>query len=355
MSAKSRDLNLDLIRSIAVCSVLSLHFFLNTEFYKTPVAGTRMFIMTIMRSFFMVAVPFFLLLTGYLVNKKTLSFKYYKGILYPVGIYLLTSIINILYEVLILNDSMSFKTAILSLLNFKAVRYAWYIEMYMGLFLLIPFLNLIYNGLKSHKQKLVLIFTFFTLTTLPSLITFNNNEILPDWWKGIYPLTYYFIGAYIREYDVKIKKSLNFVLLMAVVLLSGIYNFNTSYNNIFTWGKYNDWGGIQVMLTSVLSFLLLKHLNLLKLPQFLKKLITIISKLSLGIYLASGIFDTIFYKRLNSMVQPMPKRLNYFIVIVPLVLIASSLFAVVTKYLYEWLDILIGKAMVKIKNKVDNR
>lgn len=36
---KERDLNADLIRCVAVYSVLSVHFLLNTGFYSTPVVG----------------------------------------------------------------------------------------------------------------------------------------------------------------------------------------------------------------------------------------------------------------------------------------------------------------------------
>lgn len=74
-----RNLNLDLIRSIAVFSVLSVHFFLNNGFYEYPVDGGRMYMMVAMRTFFMICVPLFLILTGYLMNKKKLSIEYFSG------------------------------------------------------------------------------------------------------------------------------------------------------------------------------------------------------------------------------------------------------------------------------------
>ena len=93
--------------------------------------------------------------------------------------------------------------------------------MYIGLFLLIPFLNIIYNNLKSQKHKQILVWTLFCLTILPSMFNIFNFEtshwwavpsssdifskIVPAWWINFYPITYYFVGCYLREYGLKIK------------------------------------------------------------------------------------------------------------------------------------------------------
>ena len=34
-------------------------------------------------------------------------------------------------------------------------------------------------------------------------------NLIPDWWINIYPLTYYFIGCYLKEYQIKMKKHNN--------------------------------------------------------------------------------------------------------------------------------------------------
>lgn len=51
---KKRNINLDIIRSIAVFSVLSVHFFLNNGFYTEIIKGKRMFVMFTMRTAFMI-------------------------------------------------------------------------------------------------------------------------------------------------------------------------------------------------------------------------------------------------------------------------------------------------------------
>ena len=76
LKLEKRNINLDVIRCIAVFSVISVHFFNNTEFYQQIVSGKRMYCMVIMRTFFMICVPLFLILTGFLMSKKELNRKY---------------------------------------------------------------------------------------------------------------------------------------------------------------------------------------------------------------------------------------------------------------------------------------
>ena len=76
-----RDYRLDIIRIFSLFCVIAVHFFLNSGFYDEIVVEKRMYIMSIFRSFFIICVPMFIMLTGYLVNGKTLSKKYYKGII----------------------------------------------------------------------------------------------------------------------------------------------------------------------------------------------------------------------------------------------------------------------------------
>ena len=92
MEKVKRDLRLDIIRLFALFCVVGVHYFLNSNFYVTPVAGIKMYVMAIFRSFFIICVPLFIMLTGYLMNKKELSKKYYKGIIkILVGLYILFS------------------------------------------------------------------------------------------------------------------------------------------------------------------------------------------------------------------------------------------------------------------------
>ena len=86
--------------------------------------------------------------------------------------------------------------------------------MYIGLFAVIPFLNVLYGNLDRRGKKLLISVMVF-VTVLPT--TFNLFDwfagltapdippqpfafkIFPDFWTNLYPVTYYFIGAFIGE------------------------------------------------------------------------------------------------------------------------------------------------------------
>lgn len=336
----NREITLDVIRSIALYLVISVHFFLNNGFYSQPVVGKTMFIMVIMRTAFMSCVPLFCILTGYLMNQKKITLLYYKGISRTLSIYILASLANLAYTSWALKESFSFNEILTSILNFTAAPYSWYIEMYIGLFLLIPFLNLTFNGLESKKQKQLLLVTLIVLTALPSIINIFNFEIvgwwknpnisssysqlIPSWWTRLWPLTYYFLGAYLKEYTLEISKKCNLYLYILSLFLFGSFNYYRSYNSTFIWGAWTDWYGLPIVILSVLLFsLLLKSIKVK--TAWIAVLWIKLSNLSLGAYLVSSIFDKMFYPYLIEMVPNFQDRIFFYPLITILVLVCSLL------------------------------
>ena len=348
---RPRNVALDVIRITALYCVISVHFFLNNGFYTQPVVGTRMYIMTILRTMFMVCVPLFIMLTGYLMNKKELGIRYYFGITKTIGIYLLAGLACLSYQKFIQDIDISFGIAVGKLLNFTAAPYAWYIEMYIGLFLLIPFLNLIYHNLKTGGQKQALLLTMIVLTSAPSILNIYNfnldgwwlspslsqdySKIIPNWWSRLYPVTYYFIGCYLSEFKIKISGLSNLILFVCTVILFGTFNFYRSYGGNFIWGPWQDWGALPNVIMTSLLFILLLNINFENLSQTNKMFLAKISNLCLGGYLVSWIFDVTFYPILNKAVLDMPLRLNYYFIIVPLIFICSLGLSFILNLLYE--------------------
>lgn len=336
---RERDLNADLIRCVAVYSVLSVHFLLNTGFYSVPTVGLDMLLLCMYRSFFMACVPLFMILTGYLMQHKTLSRGYYRGILKTLEIYVLASIACLLFKKFALNYHVTFKTAVLDILDFDAANYAWYIEMYIGLFLMIPFLNLAWHGLKTPGQKKALIFTMISLTFLPKLLnsfdlrtagwwaspslSTTYDPIVPGFFTAMYPITYYFIGAYLREYGWKLNRVLNLFLLALAVVLFGWYNFYRSDGGSFVWGSNSTWGG-ENLVTAVLLFTLLLNLKMKRWPKPVHVVLREISGIALGIYLISWIFDRIVYDGcLIPHVPVIAERWKFYPLTVPFVFLLS--------------------------------
>lgn len=356
---KERNLNADLIRCAAVFCVVSVHFLLKSGFYNLPVEGSQMWLMCMVRSLFMVCVPLFMILTGYLMCHKELSRRYYGGLVKTLEIYVLASIACLLFKKFALGNTVTLPSAILDILNFKAANYSWYIEMYIGLFLMIPFLNLAYRGLNSKRQKQVLVLTMILMTMLPKMVNNFNftvegwwsspslatkyNPVIPDFFTGMYPLTYYFLGAYLREYGFSLGRKKTVLLLLLAVAVFGSYNYWRSDGQTFVWASNSTWGG-ENLITATLLFGILLNVNTRRWPETVRHVVVFVSKISLGLYLVSWIFDQIVYSGyLNVYVEETAARFKFYPLAVAVVFFGSMGGSVILYGIQRYVHILAGK------------
>ena len=270
-----------------------------------------MLFLVTMRQFFMICVPLFMVLTGYLMSRKELSRSYYKKIGHTIAIYILASLACLLYRNLFTPKPLGLYESISGFFSFSAAPYSWYIEMYIGLFLLVPFLNLIWRNLKNKRQQLVLIGTLVLLSSLPSIFnvvnfrgfftaekilnTTKNLQLLPDYWGCLYPFMYYFIGCFIREHRPKLKTRTNFICLIITLAASGIFVFTTLHHQTFVSGGLDGHSNPFVVILTTLVFLFFINLNYSRVPAKVNRTLAYLSSLCLGAYLVSWIFDDIFY------------------------------------------------------------
>lgn len=362
---QSRNAAMDIIRIVAAFTVLSVHFFLHNGFYSQTVEGAPMYIMVLMRTLFSVCVPLFMILTGYLMSHKTLSRKYYSGISKTLIIFVLATLACMIFKTIHDNEPFTLKSFILGTLDFTGANYSWYIEMYIGLFLLIPFLNLAYNKLKNKRQKQILVLTLVFLTIIPTvfnIFNFDNpawwsdpktsdtfSKLIPSWWMGIYPITYYFTGCYIREYGIKLKTRSTLVLFLLAILIFGTFNYYRSYGTTFKSGTYVYWYGIEPFVLSVLLFVLLSRIKTENMNEKVKFVLWKVSDLALGIYLISYIFDMLVYPVLNAKINPMTDRLPFYFVAVPIVFVCSMLASAIMNIVAKYIQILFKKLVEFIK------
>ena len=285
----------------------------------------------------MICVPLFLLLTGYLMNKKILSKKYYLGIIRVIFVFFIAKLVYLIIDKFYFNEIDSFLTILRHIFSYSGSYYndySWYVNMYIGLFLLIPFLNLIYNNLINKRQKQILVMTLFLLTSL-STLKIKGLTIFPDWWGGFYPLTYYFIGAYIREYGFKIKKFHTSLLLFSILLFSTIFYIVLSYNKNFVTRPFTEYGGPGTFIIAILVFGLLLNINVSKFPKLSNKFIVKVSEVSFGMYLFSYIIDKIVYKKFNSCILNVNDRFIYYFLIVPLIFFVAFILALIVNFIYN--------------------
>lgn len=332
---KTRNINIDFIKCVAVLSVLSVHFFSNTGFYNKKIDNFYMYLLLFFRTFFMICVPLFLITTGYLMNKKEIEKRYYLGIFRVVIIYVLDAILYLGYHSLYLKEfEFTLKTVIRRILQFE-IGFSWYIEMYIGLFLIIPFLNLIYNNLDTKLKKKLLLFTMLIMTSFQGVLNVEYN-LIPDWWIDLYPITYYYLGCYLKEYNINVTRLKNIFYILIMLLASTIFNIIICNNGSFVYGIHNDYPSIFNVLVAVFIFELLKNIDFSNLGTIFKKVITNISNLSLGIYLTSSIVDNfIFNQYFNGNVIC---SFSSYIKIIPITFLISTILSIIINFIYKVID-----------------
>ena len=339
---KSRNPSMDILRIVAVLCVISIHFFYHSGFYYTTIDNPAMYFATVLRTLFSVCVPLFMILSGYLLCNKTLKKGYYSGIRKTIIVYILVAVACIIYKSCVGTYELTGLTFFTGILDFSGANYSWYIEMYIGLFLLVPFLNLIYKNLDGRKQKNILLITLIAMTILPSIINAfkydslewwanpasdnNMQKLIPSWWVGIFPLTYYFTGCYIREFGTKIKTRYLVIALITAIFAFGTFNFYRSYGVTFRTENYVYWSGIEPYVMSVLIFLIISKLKLENINVKAKFALWKISDLVLGAYLLSCIFDSIYYYEiLNKNTPDFYARFPYMPLMILCVFVSSLL------------------------------
>lgn len=354
-SPRARDLNLDLIRALAGLLVVAVHFVMMIEFYYQPMIGGRMLFTAIARMGFMTCVPLFLLLTGYLCGSKELSGRYYLGLYRVLLTYALCSVVSLLFRWRWLGEEMTLRHGLKLTLNYTGAANGWYIEMYIGLFLLIPFLNAMWRGLTTKRARLALVVTMLALTTLPTLtnlqLSGTQYQILPAWWRGIFPLTYYVLGLWLRTEELRVDPRWALPALLASVAAGGVGAYALSGGGAFTSEEITGWAGPTVVLSACLLFLLLRQLPLGKTPGWLAALIRKGSELSLGIYLVSWCFDNAYYPKLWAAQPVFAKRLPWFFVMVPAVYLSSAVVAQAVEWARKGVTWCVNRAFPKLKLK----
>ena len=353
-----RNLGIDLTRIVAFCCVPAIHFFINAGIYESTVDCNRMYMMVFARTFFRICVPLFLMITGYLMSEKAVAIdrkgllSFYSRLTKVVILYVISEIVLLFMLAGYSGEPLTIKDAVFKILSFN-VGYEWYVEMYIGLFLMIPFLNLIWSHCAEKNQRLAVVVVFLLITTTYSIVNIFSlssidfvfhpwkseeyTKLLPAWWNNLYPVSYYFIGAYIKK-DVdasKINTLKLAVLLCICITIFSVFNIWRCYSVPFIWGPWQEWGSAENVVDSTLVFLLINSINYEKVPAVISRVLGRISGLTFSAFILSKGVDVILYSELNKSVPQVLMRLNYFPVMVGSVITISLLLSAIVQMIYR--------------------
>lgn len=222
-SKQNRIAGIDVIRFFAIFFVLGIHSMGFLGFHSHEVTASKFVEIFIFR-FTWMCVPLFLLLTGYLNSRKEGNKAYFKSILNTALIFLFYSVLVVLFRHFYQNEGFTLWQGIKMFFNFTTQDRAWYMNMYFGLVLLVPFINKGWS-LFDKKQKMIIIGVLFLLTSVSKYV-FKITEhyfetpfvLISDYWWGLYFLVYYLIGAFVREYPIQISKKILTVSLLLLMI-----------------------------------------------------------------------------------------------------------------------------------------
>ncbi|WP_057752306.1 acyltransferase family protein [Limosilactobacillus frumenti] len=233
-----RDSRFELLRIISMFMIIIFHFDYFGQKWRVPSIHS-FWDYTLLSSYLSLGklgVYLFIMITGYFVGNKTFPISksllkscsiWLEAFYYSVGIYIVLSLTKL--------TTFSFGQLIKCALPFMTDQY-WFVDAYLILLLLIPFINICLNQL-SRRQffYLVIVMSFLSSALTPIKSVIFSTEI-----QFGYILPAYLIGAYIKKYNIRIafiKSKIIIIYLFTIICAAGCYQTGkTNYINVFFFG-----------------------------------------------------------------------------------------------------------------------
>ena len=331
---KIRSFGIDVIRALAIFNVIAGHWTaFNTPFRHNVFDGSLSMIMQGASSFlFSSGVPLFIIMTGYLnIYKTAFNRRYVNGMTRVLLAYVFFSIITFGFKGYTGMETWSLITLVKGILDFSMIEYAWYIEMWIGLYLLTPYLNIGYNAIPDRRMKRILILILFMLTAIPYFANRYEQHLMPAFWMGIYPVLFFMIGRYIKEYLPIVKRWKLGAIVLSICMINPLFSTFFVKDRPMMYIAGDPWGVFGVVVAvCIFLFLYRADIKLIVLKWCVSK----ISLLSLDIYLCCYMVDRMVYPYfIDRYYESQQQFGKWFFVIVPLVLLISAIIA----QLKEWL------------------
>lgn len=295
---QKRESGGDVARALAVILVPTLHCFGLINYYDTQFSY-NMLIPTMIRWIAVCAVPMFMIISGYFKVNSEFSAKHYKGLIPLLMTHFFISAVRIFVDAHYFDAFVDAQYVIDRMVFFK---YGWYIQLYIGMLILMPIFNIAYKKAESRRNKELMILSIVGITALGPL----SNNIIPSTWVMFYVFGFYLIGCYLSEYKVKINPIINIAMVLLVVFVVSLSDCKHCLNTVFDWDfiGYSFNSGYSSMAAVIIAGLIMSLCFNIKIELkpvcFLLKTVSVVS---LEIYLFSQMYDGFIYKDINGVVD----------------------------------------------------
>lgn len=357
---QERDAGIDLIKVCAMFFVISLHFFLHGGFYGFSMKETQVAVMSAVRMLNYECVPLFLLISGFLMNKAKPTARHYIKITPIVINSFIIAGITIAFKILVLKEQFPFYIWAESVYHLQQPSYGWYVNMFIPLYMMMPFINAAYQGLQTKKAKIGMLFVLIFAANLA--VTVNRFKFIrhpdamvsigftPNYFGNMWPFAYYWTGMLIAEYRPRFKKST--LLLTLTLFLIGTVILN-SFTTTAGWNQgihFTNEDFPNIIIASTI-FLLLYDIKIRN--QIVCKVLKAVASLSMTVYLLSYIGDCIYVRKFIVGENSPAIFMQRYFKIIPLHFLLTVLASFPVYYLGQFISKLIMKPLFRLTTPKD--
>ncbi len=207
--------------------------------------------------------------------------------------------------------------------------------MWIGLFILAPFINMWYKALPTKKSKLQLIIILLLISGLPDFFNRYGMYIVPAFWEGIYPIAFYLTGCFLREYRPSFNRLKLALFILAIISINSFATIISGHNTYLH--IIGDRNGLFMASLAIAIFLI--SYNITMNNGIAKGIFRTISLRSLDIFLSSAIFDFYLYPYfMEHYFRDQSQFGIYYFVIVPLIFAICFVVASVKRIIFDLLQ-----------------
>lgn len=197
----------------------------------------------LIESFCLCAVDCYAFTTGYLLYKKKVKLSRILKLWFEVEVY---SLVIGIGSAVVTGNTLTVKQILMSLFPFLSKQY-WYFTIYVGVFFLSPYLNLILQKFSRNIMKKMILTILLLVCVIPSIINFDLFETPTGslFWMSFC----YIIGGYVAKYQVKIRNPRCLYLIGALFMWGVRWIYDLLYLNV----QEGYSGGVYITLNSYVS------------------------------------------------------------------------------------------------------
>ncbi|MCB6608192.1 acyltransferase [[Clostridium] symbiosum] len=269
-----RDTMPELLRLISIFGIIMMHLF---GIYRFESSGTNLLFGIGINTLFNCGVSIFILISGYYGIKFSVNSI--------VKLWIITvfySLMQVIVSMVMITHEFNIRELWLAFFPFSTRKY-WFISSYLLLMFFSRFLNMAVEFLEKKQLGLLIASLAFVFSVLPTL---TQLQVMNDCGKGpLNLLLIYFIGGYIKKYDVDMNKNKIVTTLLGLFFTQFVMNCITTKYRGGWYLPFSYDCSMFIVISSSLIFLLAKKSNYQN--HFINK----IAKRTLGIYLLEGTIE----------------------------------------------------------------